>query len=361
MKRTFLIVLAVALLSACNQQSGYTIKGELAKEAEGTVYLQRRVDGAYVELDSAGIVNGKFEMKGNVEGADAYYLTHGDRDRILIFLDNSKFSVKADSTVLRDAIVTGGETQTMYDEYKEKYDTLYNYMLGEYYKLRDEKDEAKKKAMEALVDSLYENIQLFQEVYVKDHPKSPVSAYLVTQIQYGRDAEELSELVNELDTTLAYTQSYKYLANRVKALQKVAIGQIAPDFTQNDKDGNPITFSDVYKANKLTLIDFWASWCGPCRQENPNVVAAYKKYHDKGFTVFGVSLDSDKDRWLKAVEDDGLVWQHVSDLQGWGNTFAKEYSVNSIPANFLVDQSGKIIGAGLRGDDLLSKLEEMLK
>lgn len=361
MKQSIFMLLLVALFASCTQQSGYKIKGKLATEAEGTVYLQQRVDGAYVKLDSAELVNGKFEMEGTVEGADAYYLIKGDRDRKLIFLDNSTFSVKADSTVLGDATIEGGEAQTLYNDYDLKYKRLYNYMVGEYYKARDEKDEAKKKVMNAKVDSLYEDVQLFQETYVRDHPKSPVAAYLATQIQYGRNAEELGELINELDTALAYTQSYKYLADRVEALQKVAVGQVAPDFTQNDKDGHPITLSDVYNANKLTLIDFWASWCGPCRAENPNVVKAYKKYHSKGFTVFGVSLDSNKDRWLKAIEDDGLTWQHVSDLKGWGNTFAREYSVNSIPSNFLINQNGEIVAANVRGDDLLSKLEEMLK
>lgn len=361
MKQLFFILLTVAVFASCTQQSGYTIKGKLAKEAEGKVYLQQRIDGAYVKLDSAELMDGKFVLKGSVEGADAYYLTLGDRDRKLIFLDNASYTVEADSTVLDEATVEGGDVQTLYNDYELKYNRLYDYMLGEYYKAREEKDEAKKKTMDARVDSLYEDVQLFQETYVLDHPKSPVATYLVTQIQYGRNAEELGKLVQELDSSLAYMQSYKYLVQRVKDLQKVAVGQIAPDFTQNDKDGQPITFSDVYGANKLTLIDFWASWCGPCRAENPNVVAAYKKYHAKGFTVFGVSLDSNKERWLKAIEDDGLEWQHVSDLQGWGNAFAKEYSVNSIPANFLVDQNGKIVATELRGDKLPQKLEELLK
>ena len=361
MKQSVLVLLVLVLVAGCNKRSEYTIKGKLSAEMEGTIYLQQRINGAFASIDSVEMVGGKFTFKGNVDGADAYYLSNGDGDRKLVFLDNTKFSVKSDSTALSNAVVTGGEAQTLYNEYEEKYNRLYDYMLGEYYKIRDEEDEDKKKAMEAHVDSLYEDVELFQKVFMIDHSSSPVAAYILTQIQYGHNALELDELLQKLDTSLVYTVTYQFIANRVKELQKVAIGKIVPDFTQNDSNGNPVTFSDVYSANKLTLIDFWASWCGPCRQENPNVVKAYNKYHDKGFTVLGVSLDSNKNRWLKAIEEDGLVWQHVSDLQGWDNNASKEYAVNSIPANFLVDQKGEIIAAGLRGDDLLNKLENTLK
>jgi peroxiredoxin len=151
------------------------------------------------------------------------------------------------------------------------------------------------------------------------------------------------------------------LKDRVAKLKLVAIGQIAPDFTMTDTAGNPIKLSDIYSKNKYTLIDFWASWCGPCRRENPNVVAVFNDYKAKGFGVFGVSLDSDKAKWEKAIADDKLTWTHVSDLKKWKNEAAALYSVNSIPANLLVDKTGKIIGRNLREEKLREKIVELLK
>ncbi|MGI4806343.1 MAG: peroxiredoxin family protein, partial [Janthinobacterium lividum] len=135
----------------------------------------------------------------------------------------------------------------------------------------------------------------------------------------------------------------------------------APDFTQNDPEGKPISLSSF--KGKYVLLDFWASWCGPCRQENPNVVKVYNQYKNKNFTVLGVSLDrpNGKDAWLKAIKDDGLTWNHVSDLQFWNNQVAKLYSIQSIPGNFLIDPTGKIIAKDLRGEELEQKLAQLIK
>jgi peroxiredoxin len=139
----------------------------------------------------------------------------------------------------------------------------------------------------------------------------------------------------------------------------VAVGQKAPDFTLNDAEGKPVAlYSKI--GSKLLLIDFWAAWCRPCRQENPNVVKVYGEFHKKGFDVVGVSLDHEKDAWIKAISDDKLTWTHLSDLQFWNNAAAKLYAVNSIPANFLLDETGKIIGKNLRGKDLYDKVNEVL-
>ncbi|MEM6965833.1 MAG: TlpA disulfide reductase family protein, partial [Bacteroidota bacterium] len=137
------------------------------------------------------------------------------------------------------------------------------------------------------------------------------------------------------------------------------IGAVAPDFEQNTPEGNPMKLSDL--RGKVVLVDFWASWCGPCRRENPNVVRLYNQYKDQGFEVLGVSLDKGKEKWLKAIEKDGLTWQHVSDLRGWGNTVAKQYSVRSIPHTLLLDQEGRILAKNLRGPELAKKLAEIFK
>jgi peroxiredoxin len=148
----------------------------------------------------------------------------------------------------------------------------------------------------------------------------------------------------------------------VKSVNDAKIGQIgsmATEFTQNDQNGKPVKLSSF--KGKYVLIDFWASWCRPCRQENPNVVAAYNKYKSKNFTVLGVSLDQDKNSWIQAIAADKLTWTHVSDLKYWSNEVAQLYRIQSIPANLLLDPTGKIIGKDLRGEELLQKLASILK
>jgi peroxiredoxin len=158
-----------------------------------------------------------------------------------------------------------------------------------------------------------------------------------------------------------YKDSVPLAANDVQAqlnrMQAFLVGGTAPNFTQNDPDGNPVSLADF--RGKVVLIDFWASWCGPCRRENPNVVRLYKEYHDQGFEILGVSLDKTKDRWLNAIESDGLTWPQVSDLKGWSNEVAKQYGVRSIPHTILLDEEGKILARNLRGDALEQKLAEI--
>ncbi|MCB0476862.1 MAG: TlpA family protein disulfide reductase [Crocinitomicaceae bacterium] len=170
--------------------------------------------------------------------------------------------------------------------------------------------------------------------------------------------EKLSGIYNNTPTGLNINMQYQKTKVKWDRTKMTAYGAEAPDIVQNDVDGNERKLSDL--KGKVVLLDFWASWCGPCRRENPTVVKLYQKYKDKGFTVFSVSLDTDKTRWMGAIKQDGLVWEnHVSDLLGWKNTAAKLYGVGSIPSTFLLDKEGKIIGKNLRGFALEEKLKEI--
>ena len=169
-----------------------------------------------------------------------------------------------------------------------------------------------------------------QKNFVKNNPASYVSPSILVSLSYEMEADEIESMINGLDTSIAALPQIKSLKERVAVMKTVAVGQKAPDFTLNDVNGNPVALSSKI-GSKLLLIDFWAAWCDPCRQENPNVVKVYNEFHKKGFDVFGVSLDKKKEDWVKAIADDKLTWTHVSDLQYWNNAAAKLYAVNSIP------------------------------
>jgi peroxiredoxin len=199
-----------------------------------------------------------------------------------------------------------------------------------------------------------------QQQFVRDHPDSYFSVVAISESVSSKfDADEIEPLFLSINEKYRETYSGKAFAQRIEAARTIGIGKKAPGFTQNDPDGNPVSLSDFL--GKYLLLDFWASWCGPCRQENPNLVRAYTAYKDKGFEILGVSLDNKdgKEAWVNAIEKDGLTWTQVSDLNSWNNAVARFYGVRAVPQNFLINPQGIIIAQDLRGEALEQKLEEI--
>lgn len=364
MKKIIYLPVLLLLMVGCTSKPHYVVIGKIDGSDSITFYLQKREAGKTIILDSAISKKGSFTMKsGAVDYPQLIQLVAGNtRKRTSFYLENSEITITGSLDSLFKAVIKGSKTQ---DEYKSFVDS--NKPLSEKYsKTYIEYQAASKSGNSALVsqlekeaDSIQTEMTNLQKNFVKNNPASYVSPSILSSLSYEMEAPEIETIINGLDTAIARLPQIKSLKERVDIMKTVAVGQKAPGFTMNDVDGNPVALSSKI-GSSLLLIDFWAAWCGPCRQENPNVVKVYTEFHKKGFDVFGVSLDQKKEDWVKAIANDKLTWTHVSDLQYWGNAAARLYAVNSIPANFLLDETGTIIGKNLRGEDLYNKVNEFL-
>jgi len=376
--RLFGFIVFVSIIS-CNQKENqststntagaYTINGKITGIAKGEMIICRKMMADVAVADTAfAAADGSFSFKGEVAEPmiTSIYLPKTVEETqmaISFFTEVGTTNIEADVLTLNKAKVNGGNSNKDLQAITAITEKYYVQMkvLGD--SLRKLYDAGK---MEAVMKLEQQYLQLEQKQkediadFIKNNPKSFASAYYAYQL--NTDATDPSKVVKafeSLDKSIQssfYAQKLKKIAD---ALQATAIGSIAPDFTLQSIDDKPVALSSL--KGKYVLLDFWASWCGPCRKENPNVVKAYNQFKNKNFTVFGVSLDEDKIAWQNAVLKDQLAWQHVSDLKGWRSSAAALYGVQSIPANFLLDPSGKIIAKDLRGEDLEKMLASVLK
>ena len=365
MKRLFYALIIAIFMFSCSSGPGYKITGKIEGADSMTFLLQKRDEGKLITIDSAFAKGGKFKMTGGpVRFPEMVMLAVKDsRMRTTFYLENSEIEITGKLDSLFNAKIAGSKTQ---DEYKgfvesnkalsEKYRKVYN----DYQIAFQNNDTLKITELEKEIISIQEGMINLQKDFVKNNPSSFVSPSILKGLSREMEAGELESYINAFDTAVKNSPLVKELADMVALMKPVSIGQKAPDFTLNDPKGNPVSLSSVIGA-KLLLIDFWAGWCVPCRRENPNIVKVYKEFHSKGFDILGVSLDQEKEEWLEAIAADKLTWTHVSDLQYWNNTAARLYAVNSIPANFLLDEKGVIIGRNILGEDLHKKVKEILE
>ena len=365
--RTYMrkLVLVAFLFSfwSCSQKPAYEIHLNLTG-SEGIAYLSQRIQGDWVKLDSAILNDGKCTFNGSVKSPEVVYLSLNQiKDKLAFFIENSDIAISGVIDSLTSAKVVGSVVHDEFRALQDKLDKLDAEGMAIYSASKQvgkEGNQAKADSLMTVAESVFESIDRLQKEYIKANPASFVSPYLLSRVYYDMEADVLNEYLSGFAKNLDSIAAVLTLKERVSKLKLVAVGQIAPDFTLNDSDGNPVKLSDIYSKNTYTLVDFWASWCGPCRRENPNVVSVFNSFKTKGFGVFGVSLDTDKSKWMKAVADDQLAWPHVSDLKGWKNEAAALYSVNSIPANLLLDQTGKIVGRNLREEKLQETISGLL-
>jgi len=361
---TLLLVVAFTLGSCQSKkpEGGFLLTGKITG-ADSTTYVLAKAEGrSLVGLDTATVTNGKVEFIGILEyPQQLYIMVEGQQRPVMQFFgENSEMSFAGSADSLQVAEVTGSAANDLmisYNKGNEKYKDQNQQLMTRYQAAQASKDQA---AIDAIIKE-YEDMMAEKLVgtseFITANPASPVSLFLIQTGFMMEGYDKLNAEFSKLDSSLVIIPAYKEIGDYLKIVENVQIGKTAPDFTVSSiEEGKEITLSSL--RGKYVLVDFWASWCQPCRGENPNVLAAYKKYKSKGFEVLSVSVDRDLAAWKKAVSDDGMIWIQGHDDKDISHSL---YGVVSIPSTFLLDKDGVIIAKNLRGNALEEKLKELLK
>ena len=382
MKKIVLSFLAVTAIISCNSigNNEFEIEGNGNGLKDGlNVYLkmQDTLTNSLVNVDTVKIENGKFKFEGEVKEPSLHFIAiDSTENQIAFILEEGKITVDVNKDTIYKSTVGGTYSNEQLVKYTKETEVVQKNVIKFQETNREKIQLAQMTADTVTMNALMKEYKTYQDQFkdislkhVEEHPKSYISLLFIKQFlnDPSFDLARATKMYENLDSKLKNTSEGKKIKktlDSVKTAEKkknnaaVEIGTIAPDFSAPNTEGKQTSLKSAL--GKLTLIDFWASWCGPCRKENPHVVALYKEFHSKGLNIIGVSLDDNADKWKDAIAKDQLTWTQVSNLQGWDDPIAKRYNVDGIPATFLLNEKGIIIGMNLRGEELRAKVASIL-
>ncbi|MFL9844409.1 redoxin domain-containing protein [Flavobacterium rhizosphaerae] len=387
MKNMFLGLAASFLIVACNSlaENEYEIKGNVDPSLNGKkVFLQKQGGMGYVATDTAVVENGTFIFKDTISEPEMRFIAIEDKEPgnvVDFILEPGSIKIETDKDILHNSKRYG----TYNNEKLEEYYSINKGFTEELKEFQKKKQAAYMQAMQtkdtAAVNNLMKEEEVFRKrsedlniKFIKENPKAYINLFFVGNLvnSPNHPFDEVKKLYNSLDKDLLNTKMGKKLSEFIDKKEQdlnaqkqseenkknVEVGKTAPSFSAPTPEGKTMSLKDAM--GKVTIIDFWASWCVPCRNENPNVVAMYKELHPKGLNIIGVSLDKDGEKWKEAIAKDNLTWNHVSNLQFWQDPIARQYGVEGIPATFVLDENGVIVARDLRGEELKAKVKELL-
>ncbi|NDV14929.1 DUF4369 domain-containing protein [Muricauda sp. TY007] len=370
MKRLFAISLGVLFLTSCNSDpKGYTLKGTITGEPEnGTQIFLKTTDSVnqLVDVDTATVQNGLFSFSGDqVEPKMHYIFVDKVRGNVPVIVENGAIEVEFQKDSIAHAEIKGTVQNDLFMDFlseSRKLSDRARSMQNDMRVAAQQKDTATVTALREEFIEFQEDAKNFNIDFAKNNPNAYVSVLVIGNLLATKavPVDEIKAIFESLSPEMKATEPGKKIAEQLENLKSTEIGAKAPDFSAPTPTGDVLALSDVTSNAKLTLVDFWAAWCRPCRAENPNIVSVYKKYHEKGFDVLGVSLDNKEEHWKNAIESDGLEWNHISNLQRFQDPIARLYNINAIPAAFLLDENGVIVARDLRGPALEEKVAEIL-
>ncbi|MDI1256598.1 MAG: TlpA disulfide reductase family protein [Flavobacterium sp.] len=372
MKNIFLFIIVAAGLVSFRTlaDKDYAITGSATGMENGLkVYLVKPDDlGKFVKLDSAKVENGVFSFKGKTPEPSIHFLEFDKiEDKLVFILEEGKINF----TIYKDSIGKSKIGGTRSNDDLQRFNTtaiaIQNKMMDFQNKNTEKWNEAQTKKDTVTTNLLIKELKTYQDQMValstafpSENPKSFLSVLLMDNMFSNPDVdiEKIKKTFNSLDASIKNTKAGKSVQTKINGYVSLNIGNVAPDFSAPNPEGKKVSLKE--SLGKVTIIDFWASWCGPCRRENPNVVQLYNDFHAKGLNIISVSLDKDGTKWKEAIAKDGLTWTHISNLLFWEDPIALQYNIKSIPATFILDANGKIIAKDLRGSELRAKISEYL-